>query len=228
MKILASDFDNTIYFPDNDELTKDNIESIKKFITKGNIFCVITGRNYTDLKVYLNKYNIPYSYLICEDGAKIFNNMDYCIDTTYLDEEMIDEIKSILDEIKCDYYLDDGYNKTEYLKDVVKIVVNCKNQKEKDRIVKIIKEKVDVHIYASRTHVNIINKIVNKKYALNKLIELEDLKAKIYVIGDNDNDYEMLESFSGGVIKKHHKVLDGLNKKEYNTLGDYIEELMKN
>ena len=55
MKILASDFDNTIYFPDNDELTKDNIESIKKFITKGNIFCVITGRNYTDLKVYLNK-----------------------------------------------------------------------------------------------------------------------------------------------------------------------------
>lgn len=228
MKILASDFDNTIYFPDNDELTKDNIESIKKFITKGNIFCVITGRNYTDLKVYLNKYNIPYSYLICEDGAKIFNNMDYCIDTTYLDEEMIDEIKSILDEIKCDYYLDDGYNKTEYLKDVVKIVVNCKDQKEKDRIVKIIKEKVDVHIYASRTHVNIINKIVNKKYALNKLIELEDLKAKIYVIGDNDNDYEMLESFNGGVIKKHHKVLDGLNKKEYNTLGDYIEELMKN
>ena len=228
MKILASDFDNTIYFPDNDELTKDNIESIKKFITKGNIFCVITGRNYTDLKVYLNKYNIPYSYLICEDGAKIFNNMDYCIDTTYLDEEMIDEIKSILDEIKCDYYLDDGYNKTEYLKDVVKIVVNCKNQKEKDRIVKIIKEKVDVHIYASRTHVNIINKIVNKKYALNKLIELEDLKAKIYVIGDNDNDYEMLESFNGGVIKKHHKVLDGLNKKEYNTLGDCIEELMKN
>ena len=205
MKILASDFDNTIYFPDNDELTKDNIESIKKFITKGNIFCVITGRNYTDLKVYLNKYNIPYSYLICEDGAKIFNNMDYCIDTTYLDEEMIDEIKSILDEIKCDYYLDDGYNKTEYLKDVVKIVVNCKDQKEKDRIVKIIKEKVDI-----------------------KLIELEDLKAKIYVIGDNDNDYEMLESFNGGVIKKHHKVLDGLNKKEYNTLGDYIEELMKN
>ena len=228
MKILASDFDNTIYFLDNDELTKDNIESIKKFITKGNIFCVITGRNYTDLKVYLNKYNIPYSYLICEDGAKIFNNMDYCIDTTYLDEEMIDEIKSILDEIKCDYYLDDGYNKTEYLKDVVKIVVNCKDQKEKDRIVKIIKEKVDIHIYASRTHVNIINKIVNKKYALNKLIELEDLKAKIYVIGDNDNDYEMLESFNGGVIKKHHKVLDGLNKKEYNTLGDYIEELMKN
>ena len=228
MKILASDFDETIYYLDDPEKNKMNCEAIRNFVANGNIFCIITGRNYTDLKQLLIANNIPYSYLICEDGAKIFNNMDYCIDTTYLDEEMIDEIKSILDEIKCDYYLDDGYNKTEYLKDVVKIVVNCKDQKEKDRIVKIIKEKVDIHIYASRTHVNIINKIVNKKYALNKLIELEDLKAKIYVIGDNDNDYEMLESFNGGVIKKHHKVLDGLNKKEYNTLGDYIEELMKN
>ena len=28
------DFDNTIYFPEDDNLTKDNIESIKKFITK--------------------------------------------------------------------------------------------------------------------------------------------------------------------------------------------------
>lgn len=228
MKILASDFDNTIYFPDNDELTKENIESIKKFITKGNIFCIITGRNYTDLKVYLNKYNIPYSYLICEDGGKIFNNMDYCIDTTYLDEDDVNRVKKILNEIDCDYYLDDGYNKTEYLKDVVKIVVNCKNEQEKEKIVELVKSKINIHIYASRTHVNIINKTVNKKYALNKLIELEDLKAKIYVIGDNDNDYEMLESFNGGVIKKHHQVLDKLKKKEYTTLGDYIEELMKN
>lgn len=228
MKILASDFDNTIYFPDNDELTKENIESIKKFITKGNIFCIITGRNYTDLKVYLNKYNIPYSYLICEDGGKIFNNMDYCIDTTYLDEDDVNRVKKILNEIDCDYYLDDGYNKTEYLKDVVKIVVNCKNEQEKEKIVELVKSKINIHIYASRTHVNIINKTVNKKYALNKLIELEDLKEKIYVIGDNDNDYEMLESFNGGVIKKHHQVLDKLKKKEYTTLGDYIEELMKN
>lgn len=154
--------------------------------------------------------------------------MDYCIDTTYLDEDDVNRVKKILNEIDCDYYLDDGYNKTEYLKDVVKIVVNCKNEQEKEKIVELVKSKINIHIYASRTHVNIINKTVNKKYALNKLIELEDLKEKIYVIGDNDNDYEMLESFNGGVIKKHHQVLDKLKKKEYTTLGDYIEELMKN
>ena len=35
----------------------------------------------------------------------------------------------------------------------------------------------------------------------------------------------MLKEFNGGVIKKHHKVLDELKKKEYDTLADYIDEL---
>ena len=227
MKILASDFDETIYFPEDKDKTNKNIESIRKFINNGNIFCIITGRNYTDLKLLLNEMNIPYTYLICEDGAKLFNSVDYCIDTVLLDRKSIDNIKRYLDIHEYDYYLDDGYKRTEYLDDCVKIVVNCIDEKEKDKIVKNIKEKIDIHIYASRTHVNIINKTVNKENALKRLFNIEELDiSKLYVIGDNDNDYEMLKSFNGGVIKKHHKKLDSLNKKEYDTLSDFIEELM--
>lgn len=229
MKILASDFDETIYFKDDKELNEKNINSIKKFISKGNIFCIITGRNYTDLKQLLNKNDIPYSYLICEDGAKIFNNMDYCLDTILLEEDEIKEVKKILEEENCDYYLDDGYNKTEYIKDCVKIVVNCTNEEEKERLVKIIKDKVDIHIYASRTHINIIHKTVNKENALKKLFNLEHLDySKLYVIGDNDNDYEMIKAFNGVIVKNHHKKLDELKVKEYESLSDYIEELMNN
>ena len=228
MKILASDFDNTIYYLEDKEKNKKNVSAIKKFINQGNIFCIITGRNYSDLKKLLNENDIPYSYLVCEDGAKIFNNMDYCIDTILLDRNTIEEIIPILEENNCDYYLDDGYNKTEYLEDVVKIVINCTDEKEKERMVRIIKDKINVHIYASRTHVNIINKAVNKENALKKLFNLEELNINLLkVIGDNDNDYEMLKAFNGGVIKEHHKILDSLNKPEYETLADYIEELMK-
>ena len=228
MKILASDFDNTIYYLEDKEKNKKNVSAIKKFINQGNIFCIITGRNYSDLKKLLNENDIPYSYLVCEDGAKIFNNMDYCIDTILLDRNTIEEIIPILEENNCDYYLDDGYNKTEYLEDVVKIVINCTDEKEKERMVRIIKDKINVHIYASRTHVNIINEVVNKENALKKLFNLEELNINLLkVIGDNDNDYEMLKAFNGGVIKEHHKILDSLNKPEYETLADYIEELMK-
>ena len=227
MKILASDFDNTIYFLDDKERNKRNVAAIKKFVSQGNVFCIITGRNYSDLKVLLNENDIPYSYLICEDGAKIFNNMDYCIDTVLLDRKTIERIIPVLKENNCDYYLDDGYNKTEYLEDVVKIVVNCIDEQEKERIVKTVKEQFDVHIYASRFHVNIINKSVNKENALKKLFNLEELNINfLNVIGDNDNDYEMLKAFNGGVIKKHHEKLNVLNKPEFETLADYIETLM--
>ena len=227
MKILASDFDNTIYFLDDKKTTQRNIKAIRDFVKQGNIFCIITGRNYSDLKNILNEHDIPYSYLICEDGAKIFNNMDYCIETVLLERRIIERLIPILEENNCDYYLDDGYNKTNYLEDVVKIVINCTDDKEKNRIISIIKEHVNIHIYASRFHVNIINKSVNKEKALKKLINLEKLDVNLLnVIGDNDNDYEMLKEFNGGVIKKHHKILDELNKPEFDTLAEFIESII--
>ena len=49
--------------------------------------------------------------------------------------------------------------------------------------------------------------------------ELENLDINMLsVIGDNDNDYQMLKSFNGGIIKKHNIMLDELNKKEFNYL----------
>ena len=108
MQIIASDFDNTIFYEGRDEVNKKNIEAIKNFIAQGNIFCIITGRNYTRLKKTLNEYDIPYTYLVCEDGAKIFNSTDNCIDSTFLDEEEIVKVKNVLEELNTDYYLDDG------------------------------------------------------------------------------------------------------------------------
>lgn len=228
MKILASDFDETIFFLDNEEKNKKNIEAIKKFISKGNIFCIITGRNYSDLKYYLTKYDIPYSYLICEDGAKIFNNVDYCLETVLLNPNDIKKIIPVLEENKSDFYLDDGYNKTNNYNDCVKVVINSKDEIEKKRIVDLLKNKGSYHIYASRTHVNIINNTVNKEKALKKLFNIENLDYNLlHVIGDNENDYEMLKNFHGVVMKKHHQRLDELKKEEVSSLEEYIYQIME-
>ena len=131
----------------------------------------------------------------------------------------------ILEKEKANYYLDDGLSKNDNKNECVKIVVNCIDEKDKKRMLEIIKD-TDIHIYASRRHVNIINKKVNKAMALRKLFELENLNLDdIFVIGDNDNDYEMLSKFKGGVIKKHSKILDELNKDEYETLYDFISTI---
>ena len=67
MKVLVSDFDNTL-FTDDYQL---NIKKINEFVDKGNLFIIATGRNYNQLKSDIKGKNIKYSYLICEDGAKI-------------------------------------------------------------------------------------------------------------------------------------------------------------
>ena len=229
MKILASDFDDTIYYLTDEAKNKKNIESIRKFVNAGNAFCIITGRNYTDLKKYLNEYEIPYTYLICEDGAKIFNNVDYCLDTILLDRNEVEKIVNIIKENNWNYYLDDGYNETTNYDDCVKVVIKCDDSNKQKEIVEIIRKQVPVHVYASRFHINIINPQVNKEKALKRLFNIEGLNYNsLHVIGDNDNDYEMLKEFNGAVIKKHHHKLDSLQKPEFETLSDYIEELMKN
>lgn len=228
MKILASDFDKTLYIEEKDKLIK-NIEAIKKFIISGNLFCIITGRNYSDLKGLLNKYNIPYSYLICQDGAKIYNNMDYAIDTTLIDREVVDKVCDLLDSKDCPYYLDDGYNITTNRDDCVKIVISIDDKKEAEELVNYIKEKIDVYLYISSKHINIVNKSVNKANSLRKLVELENLNiSDIYVIGDDINDMEMLKDFKGAIMKSHTEAIDDTSKIEYNYLYEYIEELSKN
>ncbi|MBR3048964.1 MAG: HAD family phosphatase [Bacilli bacterium] len=228
MKILASDFDKTLYIDDEDKLNR-NVEAIRNFIINGNLFCIITGRNYSDLKGLLNKYNIPYSYLICQDGAKIYNNMDYCINTVPLDSDVVNEICDLLDSKDYPYYLDDGYNITTNRDDCVKIVVECNDEVMGKNIIESIRNNVDVYIYKSNRHVNIVSKDVNKSNSLNKLIELEKLNRNdIYVIGDDINDVEMLKDFKGAVMRGHSDSLDNTDKKEYNYLYEYIEELSKN
>ena len=144
-----------------------------------------------------------------------------------MNPQEVRKIKEILDTIDCNYYLDDGYNRTENINDTVKVVVEVSDEEEKERILEIINKEIDVHIYKSRFHVNLIDKTVNKRDGLKKLFNLEKLDYnKLTCIGDNYNDYLMLKEFDSVVMKDHHEDLDELNLKEYETIKDYIEELM--
>ena len=109
MKVLASDFDLTLYVPD-EEVVKKNVIAIRSFMKQGNLFGIVTGRNYSSVKQLLNQYDIPYHYLVCQDGAKLFDSMDYCFSTIYLSREDIIQIIPVLEQYNFDYYLDDGYN----------------------------------------------------------------------------------------------------------------------
>ena len=228
MKVLASDFDLTLYVDDL-EIVKKNVMAIRRFMKNGNLFGIITGRNYSDIKVLLNQYDILYHYLICQDGAKLFDSMDYCFSTVSLSREDIVRIVPVLEEYHFDYYLDDGYNETTNMDDCVKVVGVIENRREEAQKVVDILIKEGFYAYLSMYYINILNSSVNKKNALEKLLVHADCyKEDLYVIGDSVNDLEMLTSFQGAIMKNHSKELDHLGKKSYNTLYEYIEELERN
>jgi len=227
MKILASDFDKTLYIQDLESFEK-NINTIKKFISDGNIFIIITGRSYFNIKVLLNKYSIPYSYLICEDGAKIYDSNDYCISTVMIDPSIVNKIISIVDDHLYNYLLDDGYNYTNNINDCVKIAIPYDNFDDACLLLEEIKNNVSVEGYISDKHININSSGVNKCNALKRIINIESFNYNdVYVIGDDINDLEMIEHFNGVVMSQHNTILDDLNKKNYDHLYIYIEELCK-
>lgn len=228
MKFLASDFDNTLYIKDGEKFTK-NIMSLKDFISRGNMFCIITGRSYTSIKILLEKYNIPYTYLICEDGAKVFNSVDYCISSTMLPSQEVAKIKKVFEKNNIECFLEDGYNITENTDDCVKVLATYQDKNLANKVVDELQKTTNTYAYVSSKHINVTSRATNKKIALEELISKENLsKDNMYVIGDDINDYEMLQEFNGALMKNHHPKLSSLPKKEYTYFYEYIEELINN
>lgn len=227
MKMLASDFDSTLYV-DSFEAFQKNIEAVRSFIKKGNLFCIVTGRSYTNIKPLLEKYKITYHYLICQDGAKIFDYNDFCFSTHYLPVFKIEKVLSIIRKYHFNYYLDDGYNKTNTISDCVKIAISIDNRKEAAKRFLDEISFLDVYAYLSTEHINIIDSSVNKKNSLYEVLEYENFDSSdLYVVGDDVNDLEMLTTFYGAIMKNHNEVLDTLNKKEYEYLYQYIDTLLE-
>lgn len=229
MKILGSDFDNTIFFLDDHVTTKKNVDAIKDFMKNGNIFCLITGRTYMEIKPELIRLDLPYNYLVCGDGALTFDNFDYCLKHVKLDKELVLRAVEILKENDYEPYLEDGYNITTNPDDCIKISAKyIKGKADGERMAELINDELPVYTYASRAHVNVNNPLNNKRQAVLNIAELANLNPNdFHVIGDSINDYEMLESFDGAVVKKHNLVLEQLKLPEYESVADYIEELCK-
>lgn len=228
MKILCSDFDNTLYFKDDVSKTTKNIDSVRNFIAKGNIFCIITGRSYMEIKPDLLKLNVPYTYLVCADGAMILDSTDYCLIKINLEKEIVEKAYNILKENGYDPYLEDGYNITTNTSDCIKVAsLYATNKEDGIKIAKKIAEELNVYAYASRKHININNIKNNKEQALIRLAEVANLNSNnFYVIGDDVNDYEMLKKFNSAIVEKHNPMLDKFNLPVYKTLSDYIEYIM--
>lgn len=199
MKCLISDFDGTLY----DDNFINNIKSVREFVATGNSFIINTGRTFENIKRAISSYDIPYKYLICSDGAAIYNENDEMIYSKYLSDDIKKEIISFLKshiEIKKRAY-DNNYMLTDNSDEKISRCFGTTLDKKKDQILADeLNQKPYLKAYLSTYWINVLDKKINKKEAIKYL---EPSLGQIYSVGDSINDIEMLQSYHGYVMAKN-------------------------
>lgn len=211
MKCLISDFDGTLY----DSNFGKNIEKIREFCKENNIFVVATGRTYESILEMMKSYNIPFDFLICSDGACIYNNNNDCIYSSYMPCNLKVDVLKFLDiynikELKYDNNLSICQDQ----KLVSRILLKCEDR----NLERKISDELNLHFesinsYLSENWLNISYK-KNTKLSAIKYLERYLKGYKIYTIGNDINDVQMIEYYDGYMISK-----------KYN--GKYIESVSK-
>ena len=223
MKILISDFDGTFF----DKNYLENIDKVNKFVDQGNVFIIATGRNINNLKVDIGDYNIKYSYLICSDGASIYDNKNNNLFVCNIDRELINPICELLDNdpnIFLTFIENDNIVSGTHANSIAGKFVDKEKCKE---LVETVNKKFPlVNAYLSEFHINIRSKQVSKYEAIKFLISNYNLESiNIYTIGDDINDIEMCKHFNSFSFYSADDNIKGVSKKIVNDFGEAIDIL---
>lgn len=209
MKVLASDFDGTLYF---DEAFRDeDLKTIKEFQKQGNLFGLCSGRPYQGAKKVSQGY-IDFDFYIMSSGALIVDNEDHILYEECIDFDTMNDIYKKYEKdcgvcVQGDgtiYRVRDKIELPELqiivdsidnLKDVhiYGLSMNAHTEKNAKETCQEINDLFEgVSAYQNKEYIDIVKKGCSKGHAVDKLKELLNIK-EIAGIGDSYNDLPLLE-----------------------------------
>lgn len=89
---LCVDFDWTIFFPDDPELTHKNLTALQRWRQRGNLVTIVTNRNLLALECGLSDYEKYADYAIVNMGAEIYQAKDNLLQMQSLADDDIDKL----------------------------------------------------------------------------------------------------------------------------------------
>jgi hypothetical protein len=248
--ILASDFDGTIYV--DHKWNPKNLEFIKEFKSKGNKFGIVTGRDMYMTKLVINEYQIPFDFIICNNGTVVYDN-EYNVlfkqtlsDDIYqklLVDETLDESYYRVISTSLGRFIIQGFDvegtKNQYyteiismeeakeLKDVFAVDTKYKNHE----LVLELTEKIKLDYPTIQLHPN-IETIDFAPLNTNKCHALNDVKHyfndfNVVTIGDGLNDLKMIEEYHGYAMANGLKEVKEKAYKVLENFYDLKEELVR-
>ncbi len=233
-KILISDYDGTFY--QNDKDIKINIDKVTEFRQLGNLFVIATGRSYVDLKMQIDKYKIPYDYLILNHGGLVLSKNLDIIEVFTLNKA---EVDSILDYVSNNKDVDDTILISTFTKDVkdtsniVKIMLKLYNYEKASEVKSFVDKNyrnTKSYLVGEDNHylVEIISSKASKSLMIEKIVTKEKIENKnIFTVGDGINDIDMIKKYNGYRMKTSCKELLSITNKAVNSVSELLDNINK-
>lgn len=225
-KMLVSDYDQTLNF---DSLTfYFNLKKIREFRNNHNIFTLSTGRCFKSIMMEVRKYDIPYDYLSCSNGAILYNSDNQLLYASYIDSNVItylDEISKNTELIKkIGYEQPYGHLNIDDVTDCLINTTSLSNMKQLSNALKTDFSNLDISNFFRTIYIS--NAINNKSLTIEKIKQMEQLDdSDIFTIGDYDNDASMIKDYNGFNMLFSSRKAREHSLKTYFTVGQLINDI---
>ena len=209
MKILASDFDNTLYF--HTGFKAEDLQAIKTFQAAGHKFGVCTGRSYNGIVAPSINVDIHYDFYICLSGGLILNEDGEVLFEKQFPYAIVKEIYARYPVNVSVVYGNAMYllnDKNNHFKQSIKALYKKMKNQPKENIRFIEHDQaVNLATYINKTYGDYVNAYVNdihidvcakgcsKGHALKQIGDYYHInKEDLCGIGDNFNDLPLLQA----------------------------------
>lgn len=236
MKLFVTDYDGTL-FTDEINLTI-NRKKLLELHQLGFIIVISTGRSFQSIKKQILKYDLYYDYLHCADGSIIYNKDDTLIKFYSMEHDIVKDVFILKDKINYEEiqislpeYYQDTYRENDQISGInIVIKPQFMNHSFLNEFMDL-KEKYPHYNFLIYDHGNYIYLCIKKEHVSKamgvKFMQeyLKIPKQNVYVIGDSDNDLEMIKEFDGVGIKGNNLNINKYSKKTYHQVYEYIDEI---
>lgn len=191
MKIIASDFDGTIYV--DEEFKENDLRAIKSFKASFGIFGIVTGRSYFSLKSLIDGKINP-DFIIANNGSHILVNDKKEMREVYKKTLDKDKLKDIITYYKKDYPI-------KIFTDLDRKIDSLDDLKKYEKVYSLAIYSDDFldnpfedsfSFHKSIGVIDVINKNISKQTGIDFIKKFYAYDKDIIAIGDDYNDISFL------------------------------------
>lgn len=213
MKILASDYDNTLK---RGSIDINDIRAIEKFRSENNLFGIVTGRSLLSIKEEIIKHQIPVDFVVGLNGGIITDHNFQVLDKYVIEPAIVPEVLNyILSNSKMVGFYGNQYQTLKFsslekkgiynetgaiLNEVLNFGVIVNQHEYLMPVYLELKQRFSDYLsfHQNGDRLIDISKVkVDKATGIARIMALLRLHDELYVVGDSYNDIPMIEAYQG-------------------------------